>query len=126
MCAAGSFSGCSTFGVRSARAGPDRRAVVNSASISGVRGSGNLSGYVASKHAVVGLTRTAALEVAAKGVRVDVVCPSGVEGRMIQSLADMTPSLPYSASRRGFAERKPHEATRYGRRDRECRRVPRE
>lgn len=84
-----------------------RGAVVNTASISGLRGADNLSGYVASKHAVVGLTRTAALEVAAYGVRVNAVCPSGVEGRMIQSIGAMTADLPSAAPQRGFAERNP-------------------
>ena len=59
-------------------------AVVNSASVSGLRGAELLSGYSASKHAVIGLTRTAALEAGPAGVRVNAVCPSAVGGRMIQ------------------------------------------
>jgi NAD(P)-dependent dehydrogenase (short-subunit alcohol dehydrogenase family) len=82
-------------------------AVVNSASISGVRGADNLSGYVASKHAVVGLTRTAALEVASRGVRVNAICPSGVEGRMISSIAQMSADLTTTASHPDYAQRNP-------------------
>ena len=44
-------------------------AIVNTASTAGVSGSPGLSGYVASKHAVIGLTRTAAVEYGAQGVR---------------------------------------------------------
>ena len=65
-------------------------AVVNTASVAGLRGIENMSGYAASKHAVVGLTRSAALEVGSRGVRVNAVCPSGVAGRMIDSIAAMT------------------------------------
>lgn len=65
-------------------------AIVNSASVSGLGGAINLSAYVASKHAVVGLTRTAAMEAAPFGVRVNAICPSAVEGRMISSIGSMT------------------------------------
>ncbi|ALL79763.1 hypothetical protein AD006_32060 (plasmid) [Pseudonocardia sp. EC080610-09] len=60
--------------------------VVNTASSGGLRGSPGMAAYVASKHAVIGLTKVAALEVADRAIRVNAVCPSGVEGRMISSL----------------------------------------
>lgn len=60
--------------------------VVNMASTGGLRGVPNMSAYSASKHAVVGLTRTSALEVASAGIRVNAVCPTGVQGRMIESI----------------------------------------
>lgn len=82
-------------------------AVVNTASVSGVRGAAHLSAYVASKHAVIGLTRTAALEVASRGVRVNAICPSGVEGRMISSIADKTSGNDRDASLQSFAARNP-------------------
>jgi NAD(P)-dependent dehydrogenase (short-subunit alcohol dehydrogenase family) len=53
-----------------------------------VRGSAGLSAYVASKHAVVGLMRTAALEGAAHKVRVNSVNPSPVDTAMARALED--------------------------------------
>jgi NAD(P)-dependent dehydrogenase (short-subunit alcohol dehydrogenase family) len=50
-------------------------AIMNTASIAGIIGATGLSAYVAAKHAVVGLTRTAAAEFAAKGIRINAVCP---------------------------------------------------
>ena len=65
-------------------------AIVNTASTAGVSGSPGLSGYVASKHAVIGLTRTAAVEYGARGVRVNAVCPGPTATRMIASLESQT------------------------------------
>ena len=50
-------------------------AIVNCSSIGGVRGDRGIPSYTASKHGVIGLTRAAALEYAAKGIRVNAVCP---------------------------------------------------
>jgi NAD(P)-dependent dehydrogenase (short-subunit alcohol dehydrogenase family) len=63
--------------------------IVNTASIAGLRGSrANLVAYVASKHAVVGLTRTAALELAPDRIRVNAVCPSPIETDMVRLLEE--------------------------------------
>jgi NAD(P)-dependent dehydrogenase (short-subunit alcohol dehydrogenase family) len=54
-------------------------AIVNVASIAGISGVGNKPSYTASKHAVVGLTRAASLQYARRGIRVNVLCPGGVD-----------------------------------------------
>jgi NAD(P)-dependent dehydrogenase (short-subunit alcohol dehydrogenase family) len=51
-------------------------AIVNMSSVAGLMGNAGSSAYVASKHAVIGLSRTAALEGAAHGIRVNTVCPA--------------------------------------------------
>jgi NAD(P)-dependent dehydrogenase (short-subunit alcohol dehydrogenase family) len=63
-------------------------AVINTGSTGSHVGAPGVCAYTASKHAVLGLTRTAALEVARDGVRVNAVCPGGTKTRMLQSLAD--------------------------------------
>jgi NAD(P)-dependent dehydrogenase (short-subunit alcohol dehydrogenase family) len=69
--------------------------IVLTSSIAGVRGREGLSAYVASKHGVIGLMRTAALEGAPDGVRVNTINPSPVETRMMRSLeAGMDPDDP--------------------------------
>lgn len=60
--------------------------IVNTASIAGLNGVIGGAGYVASKHAVVGLTKTAALEYGSKGVRINAVCPGPIETPMLDRL----------------------------------------
>ncbi len=61
-------------------------AIVNMASILGAVGFANSAGYVAAKHGVVGLTRTAALEYSARGVRVNVVGPAFIETPLLGTM----------------------------------------
>jgi NAD(P)-dependent dehydrogenase (short-subunit alcohol dehydrogenase family) len=63
-------------------------AILNTASQAGVRGVPGLSAYVASKHAVVGLSQGVALEVAAAGIRVNCLCPGPTETRMMADIRD--------------------------------------
>jgi len=60
--------------------------VVNVASVAGVLGAPGLGGYGAAKHGVVGLTRTAAVEHAADGIRVNAVCPGFSETPMMTAI----------------------------------------
>jgi len=65
--------------------------VVNVASIAGLRGAAYISGYAASKHAQIGLTRSAAAEVASAGVTVNAVCPGYVDTPMTDTtIANIT------------------------------------
>ena len=65
-----------------------RGAILNVASAAGLVGAGHLAAYAASKHAVVGLTRSAADEVARSGVRVNALCPSFAATPLFEEMAD--------------------------------------
>ncbi|WP_197054754.1 MULTISPECIES: SDR family NAD(P)-dependent oxidoreductase [unclassified Paracoccus (in: a-proteobacteria)] len=62
--------------------------MVNLSSVAGLIGFPGLASYVGAKHGVNGLTRNAALEYAKSGIRVNSVCPAGIDTRMLDSLAE--------------------------------------
>lgn len=87
--------------------------IINTSSVAGVVGFAGLGAYVASKHAVIGLTRTAALEGAVGRVRVNSVNPGPIESRMMQSIETQAePGAPAMAHSQ-FAQAVP--LGRYGR-----------
>jgi NAD(P)-dependent dehydrogenase (short-subunit alcohol dehydrogenase family) len=64
----------------------NKGSIINTASIAGLIGSPDIAVYSASKHAVIGLTKSAALECAGTAVRVNCVCPGLIDSRMLSSI----------------------------------------
>ncbi|MEM7059885.1 MAG: glucose 1-dehydrogenase [Pseudomonadota bacterium] len=62
--------------------------ILNTASVAGITGAGHCAAYAASKHAVVGLTKSAADEYSRYGVRVNAICPSFAKTPMLYGFAD--------------------------------------
>ena len=78
--------------------------IVITSSVAGIHGSPGVSAYATSKHAVIGVMRTAALECAAEGIRVNTVNPAPVETRMMRSLeAQRMPDDPEQSRRQSAA-----------------------
>jgi NAD(P)-dependent dehydrogenase (short-subunit alcohol dehydrogenase family) len=90
--------------------------IVITSSTAGIRGSIGLSAYTTSKHAVIGLMRSAALECAPWGIRVNTVNPAPIETRMMRSLEEMRTTqvtgTTVEQTKHGFASRIP--LRRYG------------
>jgi NAD(P)-dependent dehydrogenase (short-subunit alcohol dehydrogenase family) len=66
----------------------NKGSIINTASIAGLIGSPDIAVYSASKHAVIGLTKSAALEYSATGVRVNCVCPGLIDSRMLSAIIE--------------------------------------
>jgi len=66
----------------------NKGSIINTASIAGVIGSPDIAAYTASKHAVIGLTKSAAIECTASAVRVNCVCPGLIDSRMLRAIIE--------------------------------------
>ncbi|MEY8609860.1 SDR family oxidoreductase [Parabacteroides segnis] len=67
--------------------------IVNTSSQGGVTGFPGQAAYIACKHAVIGLTRTAAIDYAAKGIRINAICPGAIRTPMAEELIRRNPDL---------------------------------
>jgi NAD(P)-dependent dehydrogenase (short-subunit alcohol dehydrogenase family) len=65
-----------------------RGSIINTASSAGIRPEHSIAVYSASKHAVIGLTKGAAIEYANKGIRINAVCPGGIVTPLFKSVGE--------------------------------------
>ena len=86
--------------------------IVITSSVAGVIGSPGLGPYVASKHAVIGLMKTAAIELAPSGIRVNTVNPGPIDNRMMRSIEEQAAPEHGDVVKAGFTKQIP--MGRYG------------
>lgn len=86
--------------------------IIITSSVAGLVGSPGFSAYVTSKHAVIGMMRSAALEFGASGIRVNTVNPGPIETRMMRSIEEMAAPGAGDQVKQGFTAQVPLK--RYG------------
>ena len=86
--------------------------IIATSSVAGLVGSPSLSAYVTSKHALIGLARSAALELAATRIRVNTVHPGPIDNRMMRGIEDQLAPGKGEEVRTGFEQQVP--MGRYG------------
>lgn len=86
--------------------------IIITSSVAGVIGSAGLSAYVASKHAVIGLAKCAAIELAPQGIRVNTLNPGPIENRMMRSIEELAAPGHGDQVKQGFLAKVP--MGRYG------------
>ncbi len=84
---------CMKHQIRRFLAQGDGGSIVNTSSGAGVRGAAGIGSYSAAKHAIIGLTRTAAVEYGAHGIRVNTIVPGAIETPILQKALDTNPDL---------------------------------
>jgi NAD(P)-dependent dehydrogenase (short-subunit alcohol dehydrogenase family) len=86
--------------------------IVNTASVGGIRGVGNQSGYAASKHGVVGLTRNSAVEYGQYGIQINAIAPGAIMTPMVEGSLRQMAGDDWEAVGRQFVE--PNPMKRFG------------
>ncbi len=76
---------CMKYEIRAMLAGGNGGAIVNIASTNSFRPQPHQSGYTASKHGVIGLTKSAAIDYAGDGIRINAICPGAVDTPMLRN-----------------------------------------
>jgi len=87
-------------------------AIINTSSVAGLQGFPGLSPYTASKHAVIGLTKSAAAEFTGKGIRINSIHPAPVNTRMMRSIEGQISPDDSEGAKKGFEQLLP--IGRYG------------
>jgi len=81
--------------------------IVNTASVGGIRGVGNQSGYAASKHGVVGLTRNSAVEYGQYGIQINAIAPGAIMTPMVEGSLRQAAGDDWEAFGKQFVEANP-------------------